>query len=247
MPESDAREFFTRHHDAYRQSVSHGQGADLGALVDALDLAASARALDVATGTGHTALALAARGHQVVGLDLTEAMLKDARELSQERGLQSLVTFLTGDAAALPFGDGTFDAVTSRRAPHHFADLPRFLAEAFRVLVPGGLLGIADLTADPDAIDALNDLERLRDPSHRTALSPDGWKTAVLAAGFRLRSLERLDEEISAIGWLSPVSPDSPEGRRCLARIARGEIPASVATPPDRFHKHRVVLVASRP
>lgn len=247
MPNEDAREFFTRHHEAYRVSESHTHGADLAALLDALRLPAVSRVLDVATGTGHTALALAALGHQVVGVDLTEAMLQDARALAAERGLTASVSFVVGDASQLPFDDGTFQVVTSRRAPHHFADLPGFLAEAFRVLTPGGRLGIADLTADDVDVDALNDLERLRDPSHRTALSPEAWQDAISDAGFHLRSVERLDEEMLATAWLAPVSPESEEGRLCLERIARGLVPASIATPPDRFHKHRVVLTAARP
>lgn len=249
MPAEDVRDFFTRHHDAYRTSQSHGQGPDLEVLIDHLALAVPSHILDVATGTGHTALRLAALGHTVIGLDLTEAMLHDARELAVERGLTGQVSFTIGDAANLPFEDASFDAVTCRRAAHHFADVTAFLLETRRTLRPGGRLGIADLTADPAAIGDLNDLERIRDASHQTALSPEGWQVAIAEAGLELLSVHRLDEDLPAEAWLHPVGPDTPEGHRALERITSGRLPPSIVTAkaPATFHKHRVILVARRP
>jgi len=246
MPQGDARDFFTLHHAAYRTSPSHSRGHDLDLLVERLALTAPARILDAATGSGHTALRLAAAGHTVVGVDWTEAMLADARELARERGLTARTRFVAADVTALPFPDASFDAVTCRRAAHHFADIAAFLREARRVLVPGGRLGIVDMTAPADAIDALNALERVRDASHRTALHPEAWESAVREAGFAPLHVEVLHEEIPATEWLYPVSPSSPEGQEAWTRMASGRLPPSVYTPPDRFHKHRLVLVARR-
>ena len=247
MPSGDVRDFFTLHHEAYRESQSHGHGQDLDRLAQELALPTPGQILDVATGTGHTALRFAALGHTVTGIDLTEAMLADARDLARERGFEGRTSFLMGDAADLPFASGTFDAVTCRRAAHHFADIPAFLSEAGRVLRAGGRLGVADLTADEDSIDALNELERLRDRSHTAALSPEAWREAVEQAGFRILYLTILSEDIPIGAWLQPVSPESDEGRHALGRIAHGTLPASIVTLPDTFHKHRVILVAERP
>src|SRR5256886_17300179 len=80
------------------------------------------RALDVAPGGGHTALALAAIAREVVAFDLTEPMLRVARDFIRSRGAAN-IAFAAGDVDALPFRDGAFDAVTCRIPPHHCANV----------------------------------------------------------------------------------------------------------------------------
>ena len=85
------------------------------------------RALDVGTGTGAGALEIAKRFHgaEVVGLDVSPAMLEEARRIAPG------VEFVEGDASSLPFGDGEFDLVAH-------ANMIPFLDETARVLRPGG-------------------------------------------------------------------------------------------------------------
>lgn len=108
----------------------------LGALEAALDALAPApeRVLDVGTGTGSAAEALAARwpSARITGVDLSEAMIERARAKS----LPDRVDFRVADAAALPFADGEFDLVTHN-------NVPVFLGEVARVLAPGGHVLVA--------------------------------------------------------------------------------------------------------
>ena len=117
--------------------------------------------LDVAAGTGHVARRLAPSVRAVVALDATRAMLERGRA----QGVPNVI-FVQGDAASMPFLDGSFDVVVSRFAVHHFEDPAVQLAEMRRCLRPGGRLAIADLVADPAAAAEQNRLEALRDPSH---------------------------------------------------------------------------------
>jgi len=104
-----------------------------------VDLAApsdGARTLDLATGTGDIAFALAARGARVIGLDVTRRMIELARaKASTER---STVTFLVGDMLALPFPSGSFDIVTTGYGLRNVPDLGAAIDEVGRVLKSGG-------------------------------------------------------------------------------------------------------------
>lgn len=105
-------------------------------------LAPPARVLDLATGTGDLALALARRfpRARVTGLDLTPAMLAVARRRAARAGVGRRVALVEGRADALPFPDGAFDAVTCAFGFRNFPDPKAALAEAARVLAPGGAL-----------------------------------------------------------------------------------------------------------
>lgn len=123
--------------------------------VDGVCLPHGGRALDVATGTGELAFELARRGASlVVGLDFTPAMLAAAREKATARELGA-VSFVAGDALALPFEDGSFDAATVGFGLRNVADLPRALGEMARVLRPGGRMACLELTHSPVRLFAL--------------------------------------------------------------------------------------------
>lgn len=94
--------------------------------------------LDVGTGTGFFAILLGHLGHYVVGIDLTPAMLEEAK--SQARALGVTAEFLQMDAQALDFGDGRFDVVLSRNLTWTLPDPQKAYAEWLRVLKPGGIL-----------------------------------------------------------------------------------------------------------
>jgi SAM-dependent methyltransferase len=101
-------------------------------LLDAAGVRSDWRVLDVATGPGYVAERAAARGAQVVGIDIAEGML----ELARRR--VGGVELLRADAEQLPFDDACFDSVVGGFVVNHLPDPPRALAEAARVLVPGG-------------------------------------------------------------------------------------------------------------
>jgi demethylmenaquinone methyltransferase / 2-methoxy-6-polyprenyl-1,4-benzoquinol methylase len=99
------------------------------------------RVLDGCCGTGDLAVACARVGAEVTGLDFSPRMLERARRKS------SAVTWMEGDVLALPFADGSFEAATVGFGVRNVADLARGLAELARVLVPGGRVGILEITS----------------------------------------------------------------------------------------------------
>ena len=101
------------------------------------NIRAGERVLDLATGTGITAIAARERGAQVTGVDLTPELVAVARSKASEAGFSD-IDFREGDAEALPFADATFDVVVST-CGHMFApDQPKVAAELARVTRPGG-------------------------------------------------------------------------------------------------------------
>lgn len=115
------------------------------ALIQAIDPRPGQRILDVATGTGLVAFALARRGAQVVGLDQSEDMLAGARQkLTETPELASRVTFVQGEAEHLPFGDGEFDALTFTYLLRYVDDCAATMRELARVLKPGARIGMVE-------------------------------------------------------------------------------------------------------
>ena len=173
--------------ERYRTSSDHADVEDLDLLFSGLDLAAGQRVLDVATGGGHTAAALAGQAVRVVASDLTPGMLSEARVLVVARGAAN-VAFCAADAEALPFADAAFDRVTCRIAPHHFPDVRAAVADMARVTKPGGRIGIIDSVVPGEpALDAfLNGIERVRDPSHVRSYRVEEWLEFLADAGLSL-------------------------------------------------------------
>ena len=108
--------------------------------VDLARVGPGSRALDVATGTGDLAIALAARGAEVVGSDFSEGMLDRARLKS------SAVTWEHGNALDLSYPDDTFDASTVGFGARNFSDLAQGLREMTRVVRPGGRVVVLEIT-----------------------------------------------------------------------------------------------------
>ncbi|MFZ5634071.1 MAG: class I SAM-dependent methyltransferase [Bacillota bacterium] len=99
--------------------------------------------LDVGTGTGFLAIMSAEMGHRVTGIDWSDTMLAQARAGAKEANLE--VSFVEGDAEALPFGAGEFDAVVARHLLWTLTDPQRAISEWARVLKPGGRI-LADFS-----------------------------------------------------------------------------------------------------
>jgi demethylmenaquinone methyltransferase/2-methoxy-6-polyprenyl-1,4-benzoquinol methylase len=108
--------------------------------VDLARVGPGSRALDVATGTGDLAVALAARGAEVVGVDFAEEMLAIARRKAPG------IAFEPGNALDLRYPDDSFDAATVGFGARNFADLDRGLAEMVRVVRPGGRVVVLEIT-----------------------------------------------------------------------------------------------------
>lgn len=121
--------------------------------VNGLAESAPARVLDIATGTGDLAIAIARRlpGSRVTGVDLSEGMIAVGRDKVRQAGLADRVTLQAADALHLPFADGSFDAVTVAYGVRNFEHIDRGYAEMLRVLRPGGRLCVIELTPPKSA------------------------------------------------------------------------------------------------
>jgi len=130
--------------DAYELALTQVTAQSIPALLDAAGVTRGMRVLDVATGPGHVAAAAAERGAVVTAVDFSPAMVERARS----RGVDAR----EGDAQALPFSDGTFDAVVTSFGMLHFADPERALAEAWRVLASGARMAFTVWAAADRAV-----------------------------------------------------------------------------------------------
>jgi ubiquinone/menaquinone biosynthesis C-methylase UbiE len=141
------------------------------------------RAIDMGTGAGTLALALAPLVPEVVGVDIVVELLERARVEAPAN-----VTFVEGDATDLPFDSGTFDLSCTRRTLHHIAHPERALAELVRVTAPGGRVYVDDQIApgDPLAALELDRFEQARDPSHTRTLPDTDFRQLFEANGLVL-------------------------------------------------------------
>lgn len=199
-----AREVFAPVAKRYRESADHIDADDREILLSRLALHPSLVALDVATGGGHTAVALCRRVRRTVASDLTPEMLQEARKLAAEQGCHNL-WFVAGDAQELPFRDEAFDRVLCRIAPHHFLDIRDAIREIVRATKPGGLVGIIDsVVPDDPVLDAfLNGIERVRDPSHVRSYRIEEWVTFLTEGGLSLTHVSAAWKEHPFPEWVA--------------------------------------------
>jgi SAM-dependent methyltransferase len=122
--------------------------------------------LDVACGAAHAAEEIAPHVRQVVGVDLTPALLHVGAERLRQTGVAN-VLLQTGTAADLPFLDASFDLVICRSALHHFPDPDQAVAEMARTCRPGGRVVAVDMVAPTAEVrEMFDELQRRLDPSH---------------------------------------------------------------------------------
>jgi ubiquinone/menaquinone biosynthesis C-methylase UbiE len=141
-------------------------------LVAAARLTGTERVLDIATGPGYIAEAFAGAAREVVGVDLTDAMLAIGKQRTSEHGVSN-VSFRAADAQNLPFENAAFDIVVCRLALHHLLKPLQVLLEMARVCRIGGMVLVEDIYASehPERAAYQDRWETLRDPSHVRTLA----------------------------------------------------------------------------
>lgn len=220
----DVRDSFSRVAANYTRSSFHTASERLQEVLDLTRPQPGDLAIDVATGTGNTAFALAPHVRRVIGVDVTRAMLDQARRVAAERSIVN-ADWVLGDAERLPFQDATFDIYVVRAAPHHFHDVDAFLAEAFRVLKPGRDATFIDCAPPLPARDVLHTVELRRDPSHVLSLTVDEWTARLARAGFEVETAAARELDWNYEEWMNTMAVD-PELAKELAGIiesAQGE------------------------
>jgi ubiquinone/menaquinone biosynthesis C-methylase UbiE len=199
----------------YLTSAVHAQGADLDALAALAQATPHAKVLDLGCGGGHVSFAMAPHAAAVVAYDLSDDMLGVVATEAARRGLTQLHT-QAGRAEALPFDDAAFDIVATRFSAHHWYDVRAGLAEARRVLKPGGKLVVVDIVA-PEAplLDTLlQTAEVLRDASHVRDYRVSEWQAMLAQAGFTPGTPRTWKLTMAFGGWLArmgtpPVRADA--------------------------------------
>ncbi len=217
-----SRDQFEKQSDRYGKSHILANTDDIAAALRGVELAPGAKALDVATGGGHTAAFLASRGCDVIAADISPAMLENARRLASERGY-ALETQLH-EAERLPYADGAFALVSCRVAAHHFSDPAAFVHEVARVLKPGGYLLLIDGSVpdgEAEAEEWTHRVEKLRDPSHARFLTPGRWKALCSDAGLTVRSCETTPFKQPDLEWYFETAATSPENREAVRALVR--------------------------
>lgn len=204
MPE-DVRASFAPVAANYSRAAFHTSSERLREVIELALPKPGDLVLDVATGTGNTALALAPLVRRVIGLDLTREMLDEARRVTAERHVVN-ADWILGDAGNLPFADQTFDLYTVRAAPHHFLDLDAFLKEAFRVLKPGRHAAFVDCAPPAAARDVMHEVEVRRDPSHVRSLTVEEWTQRLEEAGFEVEVAKARELDWDFEDWMGNMA-----------------------------------------
>jgi len=175
----------------------HPGGLELTArLGELLDLDGDSRVLDIAAGTGASALFLARRfGCMVHGVDYSATNVEQATSRADAESLAERVTFTRADAEALPFDDGTFDAILCECSFCLFPDKDAAVWEMARLLSPDGRVAISDLTREGPLADGLSGLlawvSCIGD-----ALPIEGYADCLSRTGLNIETIERHDEAL---------------------------------------------------
>jgi SAM-dependent methyltransferase len=209
-------------------------------LLDAAGVRAGSDLLDLACGPGFVSEAAAARGARPVGLDVAGPMVQRARERCPD------LTFVEGDAQRLSFADASFDAVTMNFGILHLSKPEVALAEARRVLRPGGRLAFTAWVLEGNVADQIMEaalaahalaVEIPAGPDPARFADPDEARAALGRAGFDLDSLR---VETVTVPWRVPTPELLFE-----AHLRAGVLVSTVlqAQPPERLEAIRAAIV----
>ncbi|MEN3175817.1 class I SAM-dependent methyltransferase [Gluconobacter sp. OJA] len=196
---------FTRWAKPFAELPIHADAESMAQTVSACSVTKGMKVLDVACGPGIVACELALTGADVTGVDLTPAMIEQARLRARKAGVS--VKYQIGNAQHLPFEAESFDRVVTRYSFHHMQEPAEILAEMVRVCRPDGRIIVIDATPTP-ACQAHYDLaETLRDRSHTSALTlqqllrlgADAGLFPLVTQQYRLAS--RLQDQVAPEDW----------------------------------------------
>ena len=185
-------------------------------------------AVDVACGPGTYTRPLARRVRKTIGVDLTPAMLEEARAESARQGLANMEWKL-GDSHALPFADAAVGIVCCGYSLHHMLQPEGVIAEMARIVAPGGRVAIVDIVVPEGADAAANDaIERARDSSHTAKQTRAGILALFQQATLRVLAEDTFERPYKFDDWLKqaghpPGDPAYVETRRLLVNSIPGD------------------------
>jgi len=211
-----------------------------------LELGPETRVLDIGCGTGGPARFLAhTYGCSVTGIDLTPELLETGRVLTERCGLTGLVSLELGNALDLPYEDRSFDVVWCQNVTMNIEDKAGFLAEAFRVLKPGGVFTSTEFSTGPGG-DMTFPVMWAYDPSLNYLLPEDDMRDLFERAGFRIREWTNYSGEV--LDWLKQLG--APSSKLTNQLIFGGDTPERASNGARNLEEDRVrywMITATRP
>jgi ubiquinone/menaquinone biosynthesis C-methylase UbiE len=216
------RERFTRTANVFSGFSLSVRSAEAERLVALTAPEGNETALDLACGPGTFARAFASRVRLVFGVDLTFALLAQARRAAEANHVANLL-LVCGNAYAIPLASAALDIASCGYSFHHMSEPAAALRELARVLRAGGRVAVLDLIAPEGSARAErnNQIEKARDVSHTCTLAASELESLVRAAGFRILRREvserprSFDDWMRIAGW-QPGDPAYAETRRLM-------------------------------
>ena len=206
-------EQFTKQAVPFSEMPHHNDGDTNHLVIETAGIGPDDVVLDVACGPGLITCAVAKIARHVTGIDITPAMIEEARKRQQAMGLTNL-DWRIGDVTPLPFAGSSFSAVMTRYSFHHFIEPEAVLTEMVRVCQPGGRVAVVDVfMSSPQQAEAYNQMEKLRDLSHTRALLLSELTGMFHDAGLKRMktAFYRLDVELERLLTASCTKPDDAE------------------------------------
>lgn len=205
-----------------------------------LPLSNNDEALDIATGTGEFARALAPHVATVIGIDATDAMIEQGRKFIDQTEIKNLA-FQKGFVQKLPFEDESFDIVSSRYAFHHFAEPKSVISEMIRVCKTGGHIIIVDIIVpDESTATTYNYYEWLCDQSHTRCLGFKEFQTYFQLFNMDVVSARTRELEEELIEWID-FSLTEKEHREKILHAVSAELSGGSKTGLCPFEKDSVL------
>lgn len=205
---------FTHNAASYHQLSDHSNQYGKDLMIRLSEPAPDDVVLDVACGTGIVSCEFAPLVSRVTGIDLTPAMIEQAKKAQAEKQLSNM-TWMVGDVSKeLPFDDSSFSMVVTGYGLHHMLEPAKVVKEMERVRKEKGKVLIIDVTPDPDKVDAYNQVEKLRDPSHAEALTLVQLENIIRDAGLTVHKTIRHDLEVELEDILYASHPNSGDADR---------------------------------
>jgi SAM-dependent methyltransferase len=203
MHDADVVAEFTHQAETFNDSATARSRELLDQLIALARPGSGERWLEAACGPGIVSRRLAPLVGEVLGVDMTPAMVAVARRDAGRAGIAN-ATFAVADVTELALPADSFDGAISRFSIHHIPAPGRVFEQLARVVAPGGRVVLADHVADRDgdAVTWSQELERLRDPSHWTCLTAERLRALGAQAGLRLEEEQFVELELDFEDWV---------------------------------------------
>lgn len=194
---------FDRQATSYSVSSAHSGGEGLELIREYASFGHYDLVLDIATGAGFSAFAIAPYTRKIIATDISLRMLEQTKNLSGGYKANNL-SLVMAEAETLPFASNTVDLVSCRQAAHHFHNLSYALTEIVRILKPGGVFLLSDTVSPEDSsLDQwLNDVEIRRDPSHWRDWKPSEWLELMDQVGLMITHTETAKVNMEFSDWV---------------------------------------------